>query len=311
MTESIKRGGRYLIFGSVFTLAFMFFAYMTFPYTLLNQGLSDIVSRETGIDLRIDELSPNFPLGFRASGIALVSPDGARRLELDSLTVDVSVWRVLIGQFAVKLELVDSSQGVFDGLVTWSAFDLLFGGSPIPSHLGINADSFKLNQIVGLTLKLYSNHANDLIKGTLQQIQLDALLNGRASIDLAKFDAEQSSGVIDLKLEKARLLINDPLLEIKPQVFKKASIKANLVEGRLSIEKSSGFHSQELESDFSGSVNLIDPIPNSKMDLSFSLKLGGSLKENFGFLLSVVGGNEGALKYRISGTLGRPNMQDI
>lgn len=311
MTESIKRGGRYIIYGTLFFLAFMFFAYMTFPYTLVNQNITDTVSRETGIDLRINELSPSFPLGFNAMGVSLTSPDGSRQLELTSISVDFSVWRLLIGQLAIKLEVVDSSNGVFDGLSTWSIFDLLWGGSAVPSHIGVYADRFKLNQIVGLGLKLYADQANDLIKGTLQQIQLHAFLDGSASINLARFDAEQSSGNVDLKLSDAKLTINDPLLKIEPQVFKKASLKAQLVEGKLVISKSSGFHSQEFESDFSGSANLTNPIPDSKMSMSFAVRLGGSLKENFGFLLSVVGGEDGALSYSLGGTIGSPRLRKI
>jgi hypothetical protein len=45
------------------------------------------------------------------------------------------------------------------------------------------------------------------------------------------------------------------------------------------------------------------------LDITIPLKLEGTLKDNFGFILSMVGGSEGQLNYQISGTIARPAFQ--
>lgn len=296
----------YVVF---FLVSFPFFLYQTFPYSIVNQSLTNAVADNTSLDLRINSIEPLLPLGFKGNQVIISSQDRSRRLEFKSVAVRLSVLRLLIGQVAGKAILVDPDDGSAELFVKISLFDLI-GGSPLPSSVSLNADKFSIGQIVGLALKLYHEVANDLIKSTLLQINLGAKVDGTLDLDLDYLNPELSTGNLDLKFLDARLDLNDPNLQIEPQIFDKANIIARLDGGILVLDESSGFHSKELKIDTSGSFKLKSPLQNTTLSLNLSLKLSGSINDNFGFLLNVVGGESGSLNYSLGGTLGRPVPRD-
>lgn len=293
----------------LFLLSFPFFLYQTFPYSIINQSLTNIVADHTSLDLRIESIEPLFPLGFKGNKVIISSQDRSRQLEIKSVSLRLSVLRLLLGQIAGTAVLVDPDNGSAELFLKWSLFDII-GGSQLPSSVSFNGDRFSIGSIVGLALKIYHEVANDLIKSTLLQINFSAKVDGRLDLDLDYVTPESSTGELNLKFVDARLDLNDPNLQIQPQIFEKANINARLNSGVLVLDKASGLHSQELKTDVSGSFKLKSPLQDTAMSLNLSLKLLGSINDNFGFLLNVVGGENGALEYSLGGTLAQPIPRD-
>lgn len=293
----------------LFLLSFPFFLYQTFPYSIINQSLTNIVADNTSLDLRIGSIEPLFPLGFKANKVIISSQDRSRQLEFKSISLRLSVLRLLLGHMAGKAVLVDPDDGLAEVFLKWSILDLI-GGSPLPSFVSFSVAKFSIGSIVGLALKMYHEVANDLIKSTLLQINFNAKLDGVLDLDLDYLTPESSTGELNLKFLDARLDLNDPNLQIQPQIFEKANINARLNNGVLVLDKTSGFHSQELKTDVSGSFKLKSPLQDTAMSLNLSLKLLGSINDNFGFLLNVVGGENGSLEYSLGGTLSQPMPRD-
>jgi type II secretion system protein N len=292
----------------LFLISFLVFLLFTFPFGVLKEAAISEVSQATGLTIRIKEVSPSFLIGIDASQIRVASSDGKVQAELESVDFTLSLWKLLLGQAAVHAELVSKNRGTLDLEVSWSLWQLLFDQNFVPAHFDLEAEKFELGGLISLGLNHASHTANDMVKDLLTQISVQANLTGKSEVKLAVDDPLQSTGQIELKLEKATFDLLNPTLVIARQTFKRALVKANLKGGKLSLDSKSGFETQEMKVDLVGSTVLRNPIGNSAMDLGINLKLDGSLKENFGVILSVVGGSEGLLNYKITGTFERPNF---
>ena len=158
----------------------------------------------------------------------------------------------------------------------------------LPSNIHLNSNKFSIGDLASLGLNVYSDHADELVKGLIKQIDLRGKLNGIVNLNINSSNPTQSKGKVKLSIDKMLLAINDPNLDIAPQRFKKAKVIANLKNGSLSVDKSSGFHSQELTVDLSGILKFSKPIPSICTEFQYCSKAYGvSCKKNFGFLLSM------------------------
>ncbi|RZA16191.1 MAG: type II secretion system protein GspN [Proteobacteria bacterium] len=208
----------------------------------------------------------------------------------------------------VNAELVSKNKGVIDASASFGILQLI-SRDMVPSSIYLEAKDFELGPIVTLALREKSKTANELVKDLMNQITFVGNLTGKTELKLASSEPIQSTGVVDLQLKKASLSINNPNLTLARQVFEKGLIKANLANGKLSIDPNSALNSQELKVGFKGNSVLRNPLENSLLDFVIALKLEGTLKDNFGFTMSFMGGNDQGVNYTINGTLSRPNFQ--
>lgn len=299
----------------LFCFSFVFFLYLTFPYSVLKESIVSQISSNSGLNIRVKEFGPVIPLGFEAERITISPADGGQTVELDRAEVSLSLLRLFLGQLAVDVELETPNEGSLDTQVSWgllSVVSMVTGQVSMPGQISLVAEDFAAGQLVGFGLKLLSKQVGDMIKGTLTKIKVKGSLVGEASLKLAKNDPIQSSGMINLQLKDAVLDLNDPNLKLAPQNFEKALIKADLSGGRLNLARESGFKTQELSIDINGHTELKNPITRSLFDMGVDVTLSGTLQENFGFLLSMVGGSsENSIRYKLSGTFGRPSFRPI
>jgi len=293
----------------LFFLGFLIFFLFTFPYGVLKEAIVSEISQATGFTVRVKEMGPSFLLGMDAGGVRISTADGSAQMELKSIDASVSLLSLFIGQAKVNVEMVARNNGILDTSVSWSIWQLLLDRNYVPKHISLEAQNFELGGIVNVALHHSAKTANDMIKDLLVQLIFQGNLSGRSEIKLAIDDPLQSTGDVDLKIDKASLDLANPTLVVAKQNFKRANIKASFKGGRLQIDNKSGFETQEIKADLRGLVTLKNPFQNSILDITIPLKLEGTLKENFGFILSVVGGNEGQLNYQISGTIARPAFQ--
>lgn len=293
----------------LFLFSFLIFFFFTFPYGVVKEAVIGELSQMTGYNIRVKDLGPSFLIGMDAEGIKLATSDNSAQYELASAEVNLSLISLLIGRVTVDAELVGKNKGQLNATLSWGIFQLLGGKSAVPSHIVIDSKDFELGGLVNVYLKESSKTANELIKDLLTQIAFQANLNGKAELDLALDDPTQSTGTVDLQLKKASLDLTNPNLVIARQNFQKATIKGTLKGGKMLLDNSSAINSEELKVGLKGSSTLKNPMGNSLLDFGIDIRLEGSLKENFGVILSVVGGGDGVLIYKINGSFARPNFQ--
>lgn len=309
MSDNLKKTLNIFGYVFIFFVSLVFFLIFTFPYDVLKDAITANAGKATGLDIRVEELAPTFPLGFEFTGVSVGKASGGPKLSYRSIEADISVLSLLIGQLGVDLELTDKKGGVLEVETGLSLFGLAFNNVFIPSKLVVNVDKFDMSQIAsfGLSYLASEGKVNPLFSGMLTQIGIKGKLAGNVDLNLQPDNLAQSSGAVDLKIVNAVLRMDNPSLEMAEQKFKKAIIKANMRNGSLNISKTSGFHTQELMIDFSGNVKLQKIWNRSSLDVAIALKLDKGLKEQFGFFIDAAGGSEGSVKYRVRGTIGRPD----
>jgi type II secretion system protein N len=293
----------------LFFLGFLIFFLFTFPYGVLKEAIVSEISQATGFTVRVKEMGPAFLVGMDANGVRISTADGGAQMELKSIDATVSLLNLFIGRAKVDVELVSKNNGTLDTSVSWSIWQLLVDKNYVPRHISLEANDFELGGLVNVALHHASKTANDMIKDLLVQLIFRGNLSGQSEIKLAIDDPLQSTGDVELRIDKASLDLANPTLVVAKQNFKRAIVKASLKGGRLQIDNKSGFETQEIKTDVRGVVSLKNPFQNSILDITIPLKLEGTLKDNFGFILSVVGGSEGQLNYKISGSIARPSFE--
>jgi len=291
----------------LFGLSFMLFLFLTFPYEVLKEAVAAQISKATGYNVQIGDMSAALPLGVKAEDIRVDSPNGSASLEIKGLKARVSVLGLFAGQLGLSL---DASAGNLSVSVNFSIFDLV-GGNPAPKRLNIEAKNFPLDGLVSFALNLAASSptANPMVAPLLSAVGLSALLNGSADFKLDAKNPIQSTGNADLHLTNAVLKLSHPSLGLPDQVFKKALIKAKVENGSVVIDRSSGFIAEELELLADGKVMLRSQPGASQLDMKIIFRLNAGLKEKFGFLIDAMTGSatsEGRLTMQVRGSLDEP-----
>ncbi|MBC7660659.1 MAG: type II secretion system protein GspN [Chitinophagaceae bacterium] len=300
---------RYVWYSGLFLASLFVFLLFTFPYGVVKETIIGDIAQATGLNIRVKDIGPAFPVGVGANGIKVSSQDNLAQVELISADATVSVLSLLIGNVTIHAELVSKNKGVLHASVTYGLFQLIGGSSMVPNSVSLDSKGFELGPIVTLLLREKSKTADELIKATMTQIAFVGNLTGSADIKLSASEPIQSTGTVDLKFEKSSLEFNIPNLNVARQVFDKALVKGTLDKGKLTIDQNSALNSQELKVAFKGVSTLRNPFETSLLDFVIAIKLEGTLKDNFGVFMGFMGGNETGVNYKINGSLSRPNMQ--
>lgn len=298
-----------LFYVFAFFASFLFFVYISFPYTVLKEAAVNKIASTTGLQLGIAKLSPVLPLGFDFKDVQVKLPSGDAGIELKEVDVRIKVLSLLMGDLAIGAQLLSSGGGSLEIDLAFGIFDLL-SGEALPSHIELDAQKFKLGHITkfGLAKAQEALKRDAIISDLLSKFSITGDLSGMFSIALNKNDIKSSRGKIDLKITSGKLAI-DPSMNVSDQNFIKALIRASLSGGALKIDPDSGFHTNGLRLDFKGQIGLKKELENSVMDLSLSVKLLEELKGQFGYFIdNGLGGTGGAFDAQIRGTVGHPNF---
>lgn len=305
-----------LLYVGLFLVSFSVFLFVTFPYEVLKESLSAEISQQSGMQVRIGDMSASLPLGIRAKDIKIETANGSSKLELKSLGANLSVLSLFIGKVRAVAEVEAGSganRGNMDVGVDFGILDLI-KGTIVPRHVAFNAKGFPIEQVVAFALGQAANApgANPMVAPLLSALGVSGALNGKIDLELDSKNPTQSAGVMDINIGKAILKLSHPSLGLPDQEFKKALIKAKVENGTLVLDKSSGFVADEIELATEGKVTL-KPIPtNSVLDLKISFRLNKGLKEKFGFIIDAVRGNassDGQLTMQVRGPMEQPAVQ--
>lgn len=299
---------KWLWYTGLFIFAFLVFFLFTFPYGVVKEAIVGEISQSTGLNIRVKEIGPSFPIGVDAEGLKISTQDALAQVEFQSADATISILPLFIGRVTFNLELVSKNKGVFEASASWGILQLISRKDMMPTKINVESKDFELGPLVTLMLREKSKTANDMVKDLMTQITFLGNLTGKAEISLAS-EPIQSTGTVDLQLKKATLDLNNPNLVVARQNFEKALVKGSLQGGKLTIDPNSALNSQELKVAFKGNSVLRNPFEGSLLDFVIAIKLEGTLRDNFGFIMSVIGGNEGGVNYTINGSMGRPNFQ--
>ena len=304
-----KRAARATVLTGLFFVSFVLFLVMTFPYEVLKESIAANLSRATGFNISIGDMSASLPLGMRAEKVRIDGSTPATTVELKSLTINLSLLRLFLGQLGVICELT-SGNGVLTATANVGFLDLV-SGVALPKRIILNAKNFPLDDLITFALNnaASSPTANPLLAPILSTVGLSALLNATVDFNLDPKNLPQSTGHADINLANAVLKLSHPSIGLKDQKFKKAQIKAKLEGGTLLFDKASGFLSDGLELIPEGKIILKHVVTSSQLDLKILFKLTNDLKSSFGFLLSSGSGSastEGEVTTQVRGTIDQP-----
>jgi len=302
-----KRAARVTALSGLFLVSFLLFLVMTFPYEVLKESIAANLSRATGYNVSIGDMSASLPIGMTMGNVRIEGTTPGSAIEFKGLTVNISILRLLIGQLGIAVDLT-AGKGRLTAGANLGLLDLA-SGTPLPKRITLVAKNFPLDDLISFALSNAANSpgSNPLLAPLLSTIGVSALLNAAVDFTLDPKNLAQSTGQADFNLANAILKLSHPSIGLKDQSFKKAQLKAKLEGGALILDKASAFLADGLELVPEGKIMLRPLISNSQLDLKISFKLTNDLKSSFGFLLS--GGStgvEGELKTQVRGTIDQP-----
>jgi type II secretion system protein N len=308
------RIGRYVGFTVFFFISFFCFLYLTFPYEVLKESLSQDLGQMTGYDIRIGKMSPSLPLGMKLEKISISKAGSSNVLSLDEVKVKVSVLSLFVGRLSPSLTL-NSGKGSLEVNLGLAIFDLV-GGNPIPRFGALKAQNLSLDQFISFLLASLSSGpgADPLIGPFLGNLAVLGSLNGMLEFELDEKNATQSIGKVDLSLANAVLKMDHDSLGFPNLVFKPAGIKAKIQNGNLQVDESSGFYSDDLKIQTLGKIILKPNLTASQLDLQFVIQLDKDLKEKIGFVLDAIRGTataDGKLTIQVRGPLSQPVVNNF
>lgn len=306
--------GRYLGFVVFFFVSFLVFLYLTFPYEVLKESLSQDLGQITGYDIRIGNMSPSLPLGMRLEKISISKAGSSNVLSIDAVKVKVSILSLFVGKVSPSLTL-NSGKGSLEVGVGIGILDLV-AGHPIPRFGSLRAQNLSLDQFLGFLLASLSSgpDADPLLGPFLGNLAVLGSLNGSLDFELDEKNPTQSVGKVDLSLANAVLKMDHDSLGFPNLNFKPAGIKAKIQNGNLQMDESSGFYSDDLKIQTMGKILLKPNLGASQLDLQFVIQLDKDLKEKIGFVLDAIRGTataDGKLTVQVRGPMTQPVVNNF
>jgi hypothetical protein len=311
---TLSKARQYVLLAALFFTSFLGFLYVTFPYEVLKEALSIEISQVSGYEIRIGDMSPSFPLGLALEKVVFSKSGAPKGLTLDKIKVKISLLSFLIGRIAPSLE-VKSKKGSLEIDVSLGLFSLI-GGQVEPRHAALKAADFPLDEIFSFILGAVSSgpSADPLVGPFLQNLAVSGSLDGGLEFELDTKNPTQSLGKMDLALKNAVLKLDHDSLGFPNLKFKPAGIKAKIQSGSIVFDESSGFYSDDLKIQITGSIMLKPEPAKSQLDLRFLIQLDKGLKEKIGFVLDAIRGTataDGKLTVQLRGAVGQPVVNNF
>jgi len=296
-----------------FLCAFLFFAYLTFPYDRVRDWLvqeveqpADATGRRhaSGLELEIVDLSPSWLTGVDATGVRLVQrptdpDDHAMEIILDHVHARASLLSLLMGDADLSYE-AELAGGTIEGEYADSEGTL---------HVTADLSGLQLRRI-------------GLLRGTVG-IPVTGTASGHVDLTLAE-EVSQTAGEIQLTIADLRLGDGHAKLALPgmgdgltiDEVHAgDLAVTVHATNGLAQIERLSA-HGADAELDGSGTLQLLRPMRMSRLDLMLRLHFLDAYKEKsdrtralFSLLelnpaMRPARTSDGALQYRVTGSLG-------
>ncbi|MCX6118997.1 MAG: type II secretion system protein GspN [Proteobacteria bacterium] len=294
----------------LFLVSFGLFLYLSFPYGVLKEALASQIQMTTGIRVRIEELGPAIPLGFKATGVEILGAGGAK-VSLSKVKASISILQIFLLNAGINIDIEANNKGYLELGVGVPILSLFSGKDILPSYVDVEAKSFPLDGIVSYALKTVANSesAAAVAGPMIAALGFKGNLDGTIKLNLDTAALPKSTGQVALKINNASLILSDPSIALPDQVFKSALVKADLSGGSFKIDPSSRFTADELEFGADGKIGVKQNIGLSDMDLKIMVKLSGGLNEKLGWVMDGLSGGAskgGLMNLQLAGSLAQP-----
>ncbi|MCA9534905.1 MAG: type II secretion system protein GspN [Myxococcales bacterium] len=303
---------KFLGYSTFFWTFFWLFAYLSFPYERVRDRIVQEVEfpkdargnrRPSGYQLEIMELSPSWFTGVEARGVRIIKPG-----EGEEPTVDV-----LIEEVNARISLLS----LLTGTIAVS-FDARLAGGAVEGEVEYgDSSALQLNIVEPLRLRGIS-----IIRAFLG-LPLGGTLSGDIDVDFPE-EIAQASGHVNLRADN--LTIGDGIAKLRlpgmPNGITLERINAGRMTIRLAIAggvatvqrlRSRG---EDAELDGEGTINLMQPLRQSRLDLLVRLKILDAYREQSDRARAMISlldsvptlararTSDGALQYRLGGSMG-------
>jgi len=288
--KSIAAGAKYFILGAViFSIGLVYH----FPYERIQHTLTSTLTKSTGYQFDMDELSPALPIGFVASGARISGPSffssskgqygGGQRLsqtnlKFESIRVTLSPASIFLYPFKKSLSLSFSAhheRTVWKGSATYGKKE---------SDLRLRTKKYKFRRMIPM------EEINPLLAGSNLTIEGEASLNLRLSgptESMNQSDFTKSAGDFVLEISKGKM--NFPM--IKELRFDKISVKANLENGKVEIHAIQ-LSGPDISGTANGTVKVERVLGRSRLNLDAKITISEKAQE-IRDLVTMIGGQAG------------------
>ena len=255
-------------YSAFFLFAFIFFAYLSFPYERLRDYLVAQAAAQGGKDsakLRIGELSPAPLLGLTLQDVSFTrsaaGPDEAPQvIELDELTLKTSLMSVLLGDSTVEFS-GSAGLGSFNG-----TFEQVEGTKQVHAELErLDLESIGLGAQLGLPI--------------------EGRATGKVELHLPE-DLSKSDGDINLKVNK--LALGDGKAQVKAPGMREGFTVERIDAGKLDFQaaikqgtvnlKTFKADGPDLTFNGSGNIQLMSPAMRSRVNLALEFNFSEAYK---------------------------------
>jgi len=306
--DRIKANGmRWTGYTAYFTVCFLIGCYLTFPYGRVRDWLQEQAFAASGgaAELQIGELEPSWVTGVELADVRYIRGAGTgggepNVVEFDELTVRASALAALVGALTVSFS-GEGGGGTVDGVFSKDGDAMSINAE----FEGLDVGAVGLTSVAGLPLR--------------------GGLTGLVDIEIPE-DIKEMSGSVDLAVEG--LMLGDGKAKLKVPGMRqgftlerieagKLDIEATVADGVLELKKVRA-QGKDLSLDASGSVRLASKFSRSRMDLTVEAGFSDAYKNrddktkalfelmNFQRKVKQAMTPEGALRYRIGGTVSVP-----
>lgn len=283
--------------------SFLFFFYFSFPFEVLKEAIAVRASQATGMSIEIGNMRPSFPIGLSIDKLSIANPSG-NSIKFAKVDAKVSLLRFFLGKLGVNLLLEDEKSGYLEVFTSFNLFSLIQGNVSAPSAFVMEAKKFKIDDIFNFVLKdkAQSPDTSVLIKPLFEAFKVEGKLDANVDFSIDSIEPVNSEGEGQLAFSEMVLLITDSNMTIPNQAFDKALVKANLKDGQLRFDQSSGIVSKDIEITIGGQIT---QRPEVKLDLIIGIQLRDALKNQFGWALDAAANKptDGKLDIHIGGPL--------
>ena len=275
---------KWISFAVVFTFSFGLFLFLTFPYEIFKETISNNIKRASGIDVNIGTMGMSLPVGIKLLDVKVSKPGVAQILKFEQVRVNISMLQFMMGNLGLSFKIQKSSGitkkelGQIHLGVKLGILLLIFSKTPPLPSVNLYADNFAIDDVTNLAFGILGNSRgiSPMFQPVLEAVKFTGMMTGNMNIVMSGAKAANASGIVNLELKKASLEAGAALSR---QEFSKMLIKAEVKDGKIMFDKNSGINSRDLSlSIIGGRIVLKEPLMMSDLDVKVDLKMSGDIE---------------------------------
>ena len=285
----MKITAKIFLYGIYAVAAVVFFLYYLFPSEIIGDLLMERISQtQPDLQLTTDKVYPTlFPPGLKLQPVSVAYAD-MPILKSERLAIVPSLFSLLSNQ----------KEFTFSGPLKSGHFK---------GHAELTMDGKRIQSKITMNLETVPVEVMEILK---QWPQYQASGEMNAFLDYNSRTSGSGTAKVRLDITPARIVLNPPVMGLEQLDFSQIQAELTLTPRMLQIRRLEGGGNQ-LESRLSGSILFRQPLENSRLTLSCTVKPQPAFaaehkNDMLGGLLASSAAQKRGLVFRISGTIGNP-----